>query len=75
LGAFAFNAAVPSAIEAEVLAIIEAVRVAWVKRWTHVWLETDSAIVIKYFNSPNLIPWRLRVNWLNCLHLASQLSF
>lgn len=75
LGAFAFNVVVPSAIDAEVLAVIEAIRVAWVKRWTHIWLETDSTLVIKYFNSPKLIPWRLRVAWLNCLHLASQLSF
>lgn len=55
MGAFAFNVEVPSAIDAEILAIMEAIRVALVKRWTHVWIETDSTLVIKYFNSPSLI--------------------
>ncbi|KAK9942940.1 hypothetical protein M0R45_008581 [Rubus argutus] len=74
LGAFASKVDVPSAIDAEVLAVIEAIRVALVKRWTHVWLETDSTLVIKYFNSPSLIPWRLRTVWLNCIHLARRIT-
>jgi ribonuclease HI len=74
MGAFAFNVEVPSAIDAKILAIMEAIRVALVKRWTHVWIETDSTLVIKYFNSPSLIPWRLKIAWLNCIHLARQIN-
>lgn len=49
LGGFAFKVNVPSAIDVEVLAVIEAVRVAWIRRWTHIWLETDSMLVVHYF--------------------------
>lgn len=48
---------------------------AWVRRWTHIWLETDSLLVIHYFSHPQTVPWRLRVPWLNCLYLARQLRF
>lgn len=75
LGGFSFNVNVPSAIDAEILAVIEAIRVAWVRRWTHIWLETNSLLVIHYFHYPQTVPWRLRVPWLNCLYLARQLQF
>ncbi|KAM5554460.1 hypothetical protein ABKV19_022706, partial [Rosa sericea] len=64
-GAFAHRVIVNSAIDAEILAVIEALRVAWARSWTHIWLETDSTLVVHYFNSPNLIPWRFKVEWLN----------
>ncbi|PRQ49267.1 putative ribonuclease H-like domain-containing protein [Rosa chinensis] len=75
LGGFSYNAAVPSAIDAEVLVVIEAVEVAMVRRWTHVWLETDSALVVRYFNKPDLIPWRWRIPWMNCLYKISHFTF
>lgn len=73
-GAFSFKVAVPSAIDAEVLAVIEALRIAWVRRWTHIWLETDSTLVVRYFHSPHLVPWRLRIPWLNCFHIMRQIN-
>lgn len=45
VGAFRANAHVASAVEAEVLAGLEAIRVAWVRDWHHVWLETDSFVL------------------------------
>ncbi|XP_062005947.1 uncharacterized protein LOC133723132 [Rosa rugosa] len=75
LGGFSYNATVPSAIDAEVLAIIEAINVALVRRWTHIWLETNSILALRYFKNPGLIPWRLRTSWLNCLHKVSQITF
>lgn len=66
---------VPSAIDAEVLAVLEALQVAWVHRWTHIWLETDSTLVVLYFKSPHLVPWRLRIQWKNCLYLSSLMNF
>ena len=66
---------VPSAIDAEVLAVIEALQVAWVRRQTHVWLETDSTLVVHYFKSPHLVPWRLHIAWKNCLRLSLHLYF
>lgn len=58
----------PSAIDAEVFAIIEVINVALVRHWTHIWLETDSLLALQYFKNPKLIMWRLCTSWLNCLH-------
>lgn len=41
-----------NAIDAEILAVFEALQIAWVRRRTHIWLEIDSAPVVQYFNSP-----------------------
>ncbi|XP_062014260.1 uncharacterized protein LOC133730740 [Rosa rugosa] len=53
----------------------QAINVALVRRWTHIWLETDSILALRYFKNPGLIPWRLRTSWLNCLHKVSQITF
>ncbi|XP_062028777.1 uncharacterized protein LOC133744735 [Rosa rugosa] len=74
-GAFAQKVEAPCAIDAEVLAVIEAMRIAWAKSWTHIWLETDSILVVQYFKNPNLIPWRLRIAWYNCLYLTRMIHF
>lgn len=75
LGAFTRKVTVTNALEAEVYAVIEAIRVAWLKGWKHLWLETDSSLVVHYFNSPNLIPWHFRTSWANCLHITKQMAF
>ncbi|XP_024172314.1 uncharacterized protein LOC112178392 [Rosa chinensis] len=74
-GAFAKNVEALSAIDAEVLAVIEALRIAWVKRWAHIWLETDSMLVVQYFKNPKLVPWRLRIAWSNCLFFTHTIHF
>ncbi|PRQ49191.1 hypothetical protein RchiOBHm_Chr2g0119161 [Rosa chinensis] len=50
-------------------------RIAWAKSWTHIWPETDSILVVHYFKNPNLIPWRLRIAWYNCLYLTRLIQF
>lgn len=75
IGGFSSKVVVCSAIDAEILAVLEALQVAWVRRWTHVWLETDSTLVVHYYHHPHSIPWRLRMHWKICLHLASLLHF
>lgn len=57
----------------EVLVVIKAIRVAWVHRWTHIWLETDSLLVTTNFQSPDWISWRLNNGCLNCINQARQL--
>jgi ribonuclease HI len=69
LGAFANKVNVTNALEAEVLAVIEAICLAWIKAWKNLWLETDSSMVVHYFNSPSMIPWRFRIAWANCILL------
>ncbi|XP_062027735.1 uncharacterized protein LOC133743716 [Rosa rugosa] len=74
-GAFAKKVETLSAIDAEVLAVIEALRIAWVKSWTHIWLETDSMLVVHYFKNPKLVPWRLWRAWSNCLSFTRMIHF
>lgn len=75
LGAFSYKVVATSALDAELLAVMEAVRVAWLKGWLSLWLETDSLLVLHYFKSPNLVPWRLKVHWANCIYVTQQMNF
>ena len=75
LGAFASNLDIPSSIAAEVMAVITAIEIAWVRDWKHIWLEVDSSLVLDYIRSPSLVPWQLRIRWLNCLYRISQMHF
>ncbi|KAL6144923.1 hypothetical protein ACLB2K_055613 [Fragaria x ananassa] len=75
LGAFCSNFNMASSVAAEVMAVIKAIELAWVRDWKHVWLEVDSSLVINFLRSPHLVPWQLRVEWGNCLHRISQMHF
>lgn len=55
LGAFASNTNFISLVAAEILAFIEVVHIAWVIEWKHIWIETNSMLVIHYlFKAPML---------------------
>ncbi|KAL6141135.1 hypothetical protein ACLB2K_059426 [Fragaria x ananassa] len=75
LGAFCFNFNMASSVAAEVMAVIKAIELAWVRDWKHVWLEVDSSLVITFLRSPHLVPWQLRVEWGNSLDWISQMHF
>ncbi|XP_004301067.1 PREDICTED: uncharacterized protein LOC101309260 [Fragaria vesca subsp. vesca] len=74
IGVFACNLDIPCS-DAEVMAVIKAIDLAWVREWRHIWLEVDSAIVLNFIHSPHLIPWRFRVAWDNCMYRVSQMQF
>nr|XP_011459708.1 PREDICTED: uncharacterized protein LOC105350053 [Fragaria vesca subsp. vesca] len=57
------------------MAIIKAIELAWVRDWKHIWLEVDSSLVLDYIRRPSLVPWPLRVRWLNCLYRISKMNF
>ncbi|XP_024156133.1 uncharacterized protein LOC112164125 [Rosa chinensis] len=59
LGAFASNLEIPSSIAAEIMAVIKAIELAWVRDWKHIWLEVDSSLVLDYIRTPSLVPWSL----------------
>ncbi|KAL6146202.1 hypothetical protein ACLB2K_056885 [Fragaria x ananassa] len=75
VGAFASNIDIPSSVAAEVMAVITAIELAWVRDWKHVWLEINSSTVLDYIRTPSLVPWQLRVRWLNCLYRISTMTF
>ncbi|PRQ57777.1 putative ribonuclease H-like domain-containing protein [Rosa chinensis] len=75
IGAFSSTLDIPSSVAAEVMAVIKAIELAWVRDWKYVWLEVDSSLILIFLRFPHLVPWRLRVQWSNCLHRISQMHF
>ena len=55
LGAFASNLDIPCSVDAEVMAVIQAIELAWVRDWKHIWLEVDSTLVLNFLRAPILI--------------------
>ncbi|KAL6128370.1 hypothetical protein ACLB2K_071725 [Fragaria x ananassa] len=75
LGAFTSNLEIPNSVDAEVMAVIQAIELTWVRDWKHIWLKVDSTIVLNFLRDLHFVPWRLRVAWGNCLHRISQMNF
>ena len=48
LSAFASNLDIPSSIAVEVMAVITAIEIVWVRDWKHIWLEVGSSLVLDY---------------------------
>ncbi|KAL6187407.1 hypothetical protein ACLB2K_038806 [Fragaria x ananassa] len=61
LGVFVSNLEIPNSVDAEVMAVIQAIELTWVRDWKHIWLKVDSTIVLNFLRDPHLVPWRLRV--------------
>jgi len=75
LGAFSINLGVTSALNSELIGAMVAIKIAHVKEWHNLWLETDSMLVFLAFKSSKIIPCSLRNRWDNCLYLLSRFNF
>lgn len=62
-------------LHAELLAAIIAIEMAHPRGWLHLWLECDSQLVVLAFSNTDLVPWKLRNRWKNCLDLSSSMFF
>lgn len=74
LGCFAVNLGIENAFYAELMGVIFVVECAIKKRWTHLWIESDSKLANLTVKSPNIVPWQIKNRWLNCLHLMTGLT-
>lgn len=74
IGAFSLHLGSQTALVAELRACIHAVNIAAEKHWSHLWIETDSQLVTQAFHNSNLVPWRLRLDWEDCLHTCSKMK-
>lgn len=70
LGCFAVHLGVKFALHAELFGAIFAIEIAFKKGWHNLWLECDSQLVIKAFNSLSIVPWQICHRWKNCLELT-----
>jgi len=67
LGAFASNLGVVSVFEAELTGILIVMEYAASHLWHLLWIECDSTSPVQAFKNVDIIPFRLRNRWHNCL--------
>jgi ribonuclease HI len=75
LGAFSANIGVSTSLHAEICAAIYAIDFAWNRGWHNFWLESDSLLLVQAFSNIQLIPWKLKTKWKNCLHRIKDFRF
>lgn len=75
MGCFASYFGIASSLRAELIAAMIVIETASSKGWNCLWLECDSLLVTKAFCSLELIPWKLRTRWRNCLLLTRSMNF
>src|SRR6266487_2208711 len=64
-----------SVFHVELIALILAMELANSKGWKYLWLESNSLMALRAFNSIDLVPWDLRNRWSNCLSLGLNLRW
>lgn len=45
------------------------------RHWNHIWIESDSSLVVQDFSNHCLVPWRLKVIWMNCIPFTQNIDF
>jgi ribonuclease HI len=78
-GDFIFGFAEPlgnfSPLQAELTGAMRAIELAYQFNWKNIWLETDSLLVVSAFSTRSVVvPWNLRIRWLNTLKLLNELN-
>jgi ribonuclease HI len=63
-----------NAFIAEICGFMRAIEIAYQKSWNHLWIETDSLLVVSAFNHPGKpVAWSLRNRWKNAIFMASHM--
>lgn len=75
LGCFAEYYGVTDSFSAELFAAMSAIYIAVEKGWSKIWMECDSTLVVQAYSNPDIVSWRTRTKWMNCVKLASTLDF
>ena len=75
MGRFSSELQVNSDLHAELLGVIIAIEQAQTRGWMHLWIESDSQLVIQASKSHCIVPWDLLNRRSNCFGLNLQLLF
>nr|ABN09155.1 Polynucleotidyl transferase, Ribonuclease H fold [Medicago truncatula] len=51
------------------------IEIAKQRGYSRLWIETDSKLAVLAFKSSNLIPWKIRNRWDNCMEYISNIAF
>jgi hypothetical protein len=70
VGCFVVNLGHSSSFEAELNGVMFVIEIAMFKRWSNLWIETDSKLSPLAFKNSSLVPWKLKNRWLNCLAIV-----
>ena len=71
---FSENTGNGNAFFAELSGAMRAIELASQHRWTKLWLECDSAMVVNAFKNNTIVPWKIRNRWENCLALCKSMQ-
>lgn len=66
---------ISTSFEVEIFCAIVAIETTYEKQWYSLWLECDLALVIEALQNNNLVPWKLRIKWANCVHITKSFPF
>jgi ribonuclease HI len=73
--AFAEPLGLSTSYVAELCGAMRAIEIAHQKHWQHLWLETDSKLVVEAFKNPNKpVAWQLSNRWKNTMFMFKQLN-
>lgn len=75
LGCFATNLGITNSLHAKLIGPMMAIEHASVQGWSNFWLESDSQLAVATFHCHDLVPWKLKTRWLNCLALTRNMNF
>jgi ribonuclease HI len=60
---------------AEMCGAMRAIETAYQKQWPHLWLESNSSLVVAAFNNPEKpVAWQLRNRWRNVMFMFRQMN-
>ncbi|KAK2410614.1 hypothetical protein QL285_045971 [Trifolium repens] len=73
--AFAEPLGMSSSYVVEICGAMRAIEIAYQKQWMHLWLETDSSLVVNAFKNPDKpVAWQIRNRWKNVLFMFRQMN-
>jgi ribonuclease HI len=73
--AFAEPLGTSTSYVAELCGAMRALEIAFQKHWQHLWIETDSMLVVEAFKNPNKpVAWQLSNRWKNAMFMFKQLN-
>jgi ribonuclease HI len=73
--AFADPLGISTSFVAEMCGAMRAIEMAFQKNWMHLWLESDSSLVVAAFNNPEKpVAWQLRNRWRNVMFMFRQMN-
>lgn len=74
LGALVQNIGLASPLEAEFSSCMLAIEKALELHLTNIWIETDSSLVVKAYQTNKGVPWQFLNRWRNCMTFLKQIQ-